>query len=174
MFDKTLDGDVARLLASTGKTLSIAETVTGGLLATRLTQAEDSRAYFLGGIVCESVLIQLRLCHVSVATLKQYGAASVHTAKEMAKGVRDLMKSDMAIAVVGSVESPSSDTHVGTVYMALVNQSSLERAEARQVVGDRDTIRHQCVQTALFVLRQWLDMDVQSIYEQKKEITLDE
>lgn len=116
-----LSTTVGRLLLSRGLTIALAESCTGGLLASALTDVAGSSAYVLGGVVSYSNEAKMRLLNVQERTLLTYGAVSPQTAAEMANGARQLFGSDLAVSVTG-IAGPGGGTPekpVGLVYLHL-------------------------------------------------------
>jgi len=122
---------VGRLLTERGKTISVAESCTGGLIGHRLTNVAGSSDYFCGGVVSYSNRSKVDMLGVRAETIKKYGAVSNETAQEMAKGIRERMKSDLGLAVTGIAgpDGGSKDKPVGTVYIGL---SSAEEVFSRK------------------------------------------
>jgi PncC family amidohydrolase len=81
--------------------IATAESCTGGLIASTLTDLAGSSDYVLGGVVSYSNEVKQNLLGVRPETLEQHGAVSPETAAEMARGVRRLLGSDLALAVTG-------------------------------------------------------------------------
>lgn len=116
-----LSADVGRLLLARGLTIALAESCTGGLLASALTDVAGSSAYVLGGVVSYSNEAKMRLLGVQESTLLMHGAVSSQTAGEMAAGARQLFGSDLAVSVTG-IAGPGGGTPkkpVGLVYLHL-------------------------------------------------------
>ncbi len=116
-----LSAAVGRLLLARGLTIALAESCTGGLLASALTDVAGSSAYVLGGVVSYSNEAKMRLLGVQEGTLLAHGAVSPQTAAEMAQGARRLFGSDLAVAVTG-IAGPGGGTTekpVGLVYLHL-------------------------------------------------------
>ncbi len=119
--DDSLAAAIARLLKERGATLSVAESCTGGALASRFTELPGASEYLLGGVVSYSNSIKVKVLGVSEQTLAQYGAVSGEVASQMARGVRMLTGSTYAISTTG-VAGPDGGTPekpVGTVWMAI-------------------------------------------------------
>ncbi len=105
-------------------TLSLAESCTGGLLASILTDIPGSSHYVAGGVVSYSNEAKMQVLGVRPETLEAHGAVSAETAAEMARGVRALLHSDLAISVTG-IAGPGGGTPekpVGLVYLHLSSQ----------------------------------------------------
>ena len=123
-------------------TLSTAESCTGGLVASRITDVSGSSAYFLGGIVAYSYEAKAALLDVSWDTLNGKGAVSRETVIEMARGARKALGADIAVSVSG-IAGPGGgtpDKPVGTVWVGLATPSG---EEARHFVWDGDRIQNK-------------------------------
>src|SRR3954453_7670799 len=92
---------IGELLRQSGKTVSVAESCTGGLIAMRLTEVSGSSAYFMEGAVTYSNEAKIRDLNVSRETIEQFGAVSSQTAEAMAAGMRERAKTDYAVSVTG-------------------------------------------------------------------------
>lgn len=144
----------ARLLSIQGKTLAVAESFTGGLLASTLISVPGSSAWMLEGCVTYSNESKVRRLGVSPETLKAHGAVSPETALEMARGMRAASGTDFALATTG-VAGPAGGTAekpVGLIYMALAYEGGEDIHELR-LVGNRERIRGQGVLESLDMLR---------------------
>ena len=92
---------MGKKMAELGLTVAVAESVTGGLIGSRLTDVAGSSLYFLGGVVAYSNDAKVKLLGVKPETLAQHGAVSERTAREMAEGVRKCFGTDIGLAVSG-------------------------------------------------------------------------
>lgn len=104
-----------------GYTVATAESCTGGLIASRLTDIAGSSAYVLGGVVAYSNAVKTNLLNVRHGTLLAYGAVSEQTAHEMALGARALLGADLALSVTG-IAGPGGGTPekpVGLTYIGV-------------------------------------------------------
>jgi nicotinamide-nucleotide amidase len=129
---------VGEMLLQQGKTIATAESCTGGYIGHMITEIAGSSAYFLGGIISYSNTVKMQTLGVKPETLSQYGAVSEQTAKEMAIGVRNTLKSDVAIAATG-IAGPSGGTEekpVGTVWIAY-SDAQKTVAKKLQLTQDR-------------------------------------
>ncbi|MBM4465134.1 MAG: CinA family protein [Chloroflexi bacterium] len=154
---RLLEEMVGWLLAEQGLTIAVAESCTGGLIAHQLTNVPGSSTYFVGGVVAYSNEVKERVLGVSGETLSAYGAVSEECAREMARGVRRLLGTDVALSSTG-IAGPTGGTPekpVGLVYVALAAQD-LERCERRLWQGDRLQNKQQTSQAALEMLCQYL------------------
>ncbi|MFH2095707.1 MAG: competence/damage-inducible protein A [Bacteroidota bacterium] len=118
---------VGKLLGNVAKTLSTAESCTGGTIAHLITSVPGCSAYYTGSVVAYSNEIKQNLLGVKEETLIKYGAVSKQVVKEMALGVRKLTGSDYAIAVSG-IAGPDGGTQekpVGTTWIAVISDSKI-------------------------------------------------
>jgi nicotinamide-nucleotide amidase len=145
---------VAALLAA-GKTVTAAESCTGGWVAKAITDIAGSSGCFACGIVSYSDEAKEALLDVDPATLRRHGAVSEPTVREMAIGMLDLSGADIAVAISG-IAGPgggSPDKPVGTVWFAWASRSRggavAIDAAAHRLTGDREAVRRQSVVLAL-------------------------
>lgn len=143
--------------------MATAESCTGGLLASVLTDVAGSSAYMLGGVVSYSNHAKMRLLAVQDATLQTYGAVSAETAAEMAQGARRLLGGDIGLATTG-IAGPGGgtpDKPVGTVYLHL-SATGVEWGERHVWPHDRAGNKLASVQASLDLLLRYLDRRSQS------------
>jgi len=126
--DVTMQQVVGRLLKQQGKTISTAESCTGGYIAHLITSIPGSSAYFQGSVVSYDNSIKQSVLGVKEATIATVGAVSEEVVKEMVKGVLGVMKTDYAIAVSGIMgpDGGTDDKPVGTVWIAVGNNLNIE------------------------------------------------
>lgn len=126
--DISIQEVIGRLLKQKGKTLSTAESCSGGYISHLITKIPGSSEYFLGSIVSYDNSIKETVLGVNVDTLDNYGAVSEETVWQMAKGVRTIMHSDYSVAVSG-IMGPTGGTEdkpVGTVWIAVANNKKVK------------------------------------------------
>ena len=149
---------LVELLKKTGKTLSTAESCTGGLIGGAITSVPGSSEIFLGGAISYSNEVKERLLGVEEDTLVDHGAVSEETAREMATGARDLFRTSTAIAVTG-IAGPGGATPtkpVGLVYIAVADGPRV--VVCRNIFkGDREQVRSQTVATACDLMRELIE-----------------
>ena len=153
----TLEEAVARLLIKRKKTLSIAESCTGGLISDRITNVPGSSKYFDRGIVTYSDRSKIAELAVDKKLIREYGAVSQPVAIAMAEGILKKSGSDAALAVSG-IAGPTGGTEkkpVGLVYIALAMPKKTGCIE-RHFSGNRGEIKYQTSSAALDLLRQAL------------------
>jgi nicotinamide-nucleotide amidase len=155
--NKNLEEIIDDLLVKNKKSLSVAESCTGGLIAGRITDVPGSSRYFRMGVVAYSNKSKADILKVNRKSLISYGAVSEQVAGEMAEGIKKTSGSDIALSVTG-IAGPGGGTKkkpVGLVYIALV---SGRKKEVKKFVfpGDRKYIKFKISQAALDMIRQSL------------------
>lgn len=157
----SMEQKVGELLAAAGKTVATAESCTGGLVGSRLTDVAGSSRYYIGGVVAYSNDVKQRI-GVSPQTLLSHGAVSEETAREMAAGIRKQTGADIAVATTG-VAGPGGGSDakpIGTVAIAIARADGDARSRIYQLWGTRDWIKILTSQVALdWVRRELLGMD---------------
>jgi PncC family amidohydrolase len=154
----SLEIQVGHLLQERGLKLALAESCTGGLLGSRITDVPGSSEYFLGGVVAYAYEAKADVLNVSWNTLNTKGAVSRETVLEMAKGARTLIKADVAVSISG-IAGPGGGTPekpVGTTWIGLVAPDG-ERAAVFQFTGDREENKAAAVEAALRLLLDYLE-----------------
>ena len=118
--DKPLEAILGELLQQKSCTIATAESCTGGRLAAALNAQPGSSAYYLGSVVAYANEVKQQVLGVEQDTLIQHGAVSEQTVREMAEGIRRLMRTDYAIATSGIAgpDGGTKDKPVGTVWIA--------------------------------------------------------
>ena len=140
---------VVNQLKQSGKTLAVAESLTGGGLGAAITEVAGSSEVFLGGITTYSDLSKSKLLEVSKKMITKHTAVSEEVAKEMAANARNLFKSDYAISTTG-VAGPGKayGKTAGTVWMAIASKKEVIAIEL-SISGDRATVRNATIESAL-------------------------
>lgn len=150
----TMEETVVRLLCKEKVTLSLAESCTGGMIASRITNVPGSSACFPGSVVAYSNQLKCSLLGVAAATLAGHGAVSEETAREMAAGIRQKTGADLGLSVTGIAgpDGGSPEKPVGTVYIALAT-SSQTRCQRFSFRGSRWQVREATCQEGLDLVR---------------------
>lgn len=133
-------------------TIATAESCTGGLFASRLTDFAGASNYFKGGIVAYTNEIKINVLRIKSETLEEFGAVSSQTALEMAKNVREIFNSTFGISTTG-VAGPSTSENkaVGTVFIAIAGENLSEVREFH-FKGSRSEIKFQAADEAFKIL----------------------
>jgi nicotinamide-nucleotide amidase len=145
---------VVDLLRERGLTLATAESCTGGLVATRITDVPGSSDVFVGSVVAYADSVKRDRLGVPDEVLAAHGAVSAETAAAMATGAREALSADVAVSVTG-VAGPGGGTAekpVGLVYLHAVGPDG-ELARRLDFPGDRETIRLRAAVAALHLVR---------------------
>ncbi len=149
-----LENVLVSILADNNLTLSTAESCTGGLLSGAITAVPGSSSVFGFGVCTYANEAKMKLLGVRQTTLNNFGAVSGETAMEMAKGIRELSDSDIALSLTG-IAGPGGGTDekpVGLVYLGVCTRSKLYAKKlllARHSTSDREFIRKLAVKNAL-------------------------
>lgn len=145
---------VAQLLLDNNMTLAMAESCTGGLVGSLLTEQAGSSAYFLASAVTYSNEAKRDILGVDEALLATHGAVSEPVARAMAEGARRVAKSSIAASITG-VAGPGGGTPekpVGTVHIAVATEGETEHCQL-QLTGSRHRIRTLSAYGALQLIR---------------------
>ena len=154
---QSLEEKVGALLSQRGWTLAVAESCTGGLVGHRITNVSGSSAYFEGGVISYSNEAKEHVLGVPLETLVDHGAVSKETALAMARGVRRVLGTDLAVSVTG-IAGPGGGTTekpVGLVYIALAAEGA-ELCDKHVWQGDRAANKEQSAEAALKLILRYL------------------
>ena len=154
----TMEAAVIELARRTGRTVAVAESCTGGLVAKRLTDIPGSSAAVLGGFVTYTNEMKTSLLGVSEQTIREHTEISAEVAAEMARGARRVTGADVAVSTTG-VAGPGSDGRfeAGTVYVGISTARGEQvRALSLPSARPRSYIREVAATHALDLIRQTL------------------
>jgi nicotinamide-nucleotide amidase len=152
--EESLEMVIGKLLLSQRKTVSTAESCTGGEIAHLINGVPGSSAYFKGSVIAYANSVKTHLLGVQDYILTKYGAVSENTVREMAVGVRSLLKTDYALATSG-IAGPDGGTEqkpVGTIWIAVDSEKGTV-CEKRVFGNDRKTNIKRFSFAALNLLR---------------------
>ena len=150
-----LEDVVVELLAKRGRTLAIAESCTGGLISSRITDVAGSSEVFRYGFVTYANEAKQELVGVSQDALRSYGAVSDPVARQMAEGALKAGKADIAVAVTG-IAGPaggSEEKPVGTVFLGLAERGRETQVYQQFHPWARAAFKRQVSQSALNLVR---------------------
>lgn len=157
------DGDamaasVGTLLRERHRTLALAESCTGGIISTLLTDVSGSSDYFLGAAITYSDSAKQELLGVTPDTLGRFGAVSEETAREMARGAIARFGADLAASVTGIAgpDGGTAEKPVGTVCFAVAERDGREETKRRFFGGDRAMVRRTSAMFSLEMIRRFL------------------
>jgi nicotinamide-nucleotide amidase len=152
--DDTLEGVVGRILKERGETVATAESCTGGLLASRITDVAGSSAYFMGGAVCYTAASKTALAGVDQALIAEHGEVSEPVAIALARGARERFGTTYGIGVTG-IAGPGGGTAekpVGTVHIAVAGPETYKHRKMLWPM-ERSLFKRITTQSALDLLR---------------------
>jgi nicotinamide-nucleotide amidase len=151
---RALEHVVGDLLREHHMTIALAESCTGGLLASRLTDVPGSSAYVERGVVCYSNRSKTELAGVPEGLIAETGAVSEPVARAMAEGIRARAGTNIGVGITGIAgpDGGSSEKPVGTVCIAIVSDDET-RVRTFQFVGGREMVKFQAAQSALNLTR---------------------
>ncbi len=148
----SLSERVNYLMRKQGKSLSVAESCTGGLIAHWLTNVPGASEFFLLSVVTYSVEAKKRVLGIDKEIVEKYGVVSPEMAGEMARGIVSITGSDYAIATTGNLGPTAlEDKETGLVYIALWDGKDMSIKELR-LSGDRLTNKETVATEALKML----------------------
>ena len=155
--DIELEDVLGQVIIHNKKTISTAESCTGGLISDRLTNTPNSSSYFKGGVVAYSNSIKIKLLNVNKDTINKNGAVSKEVALEMAQGIRKNLNVDIGLSTTG-IAGPgggSKEKPIGLVYIG-ISASSFDKVYKFNFTNNRKTNKLMTSQAALNILRNYL------------------
>jgi len=158
--DPPVEVRVGDALREAGATVAVAESCTGGLIGSLLTDVPGSSDYFDRSLVTYSYDAKLTALGVARESLDEHGAVSEPVAREMAAGVRDVAGTDWGVSTTGIAgpEGGTPEKPIGTVYIGLAYRGewgtgdSYTRVERHEFDGDRTQIKERIARRALSTL----------------------
>jgi competence/damage-inducible protein CinA-like protein len=155
---RSMEEIVGGLLRDRGLTISAAESCTGGLLLSRLTEVPGSSTYVLGGAVTYSNDLKSLFADVPPALIAQHGAVSEPVAVALAEGIRSRTGAAFGVGITGIAgpDGGTAEKPVGTVAVALAGEDMPARVRTLSLFGGRQLIRFQSTQAALDMVRRQL------------------
>ena len=152
--DSSLEKRVGALLKKSNSTISTAESLTGGQIAATLVSVAGSSAYYKGSVVAYSAETKIHQLNVSPETIKKYTVVSKEVALEMARGVKNKLQTNYAIAVTGNAGPTTDDTDksVGVVYIAFVSDNK-EIVQEFNFGQPREKVINRTVSKSLEILQ---------------------
>ncbi|HEY9722108.1 MAG TPA: competence/damage-inducible protein A [Oscillatoriaceae cyanobacterium] len=156
---ETLPSVIGARLAARGETLAVAESCTGGLLASRLTDVIGSSAYFVGGVVAYATRTKALALGLDAAKLASEGVVTPDVARDLAEHVRERLGASWGIGITGYASEGAGvpADQVGLVYYGVSNPRETRVACGRYGGAPRETVKHRATQDALDLLRRWLE-----------------
>lgn len=159
--DDRFEAKIGRMLQKAGKTLSAAESCTGGLISELITSVPGASSYYLGSVTSYANSVKTGLLQVPEAVLAEHGAVSSECVAAMAEGVRKLTGSDFAVATSG-IAGPGGGSETKPVGLVWIGVSSEKGTETFNYVFRNDRIRNieRFAATALNHLRKKIETEI--------------
>ncbi|MBS1518753.1 MAG: competence/damage-inducible protein A [Bacteroidetes bacterium] len=152
-----LENVIGDILRQRKKTLSVAESCTGGRISSRIVSVAGSSDYYAGGVCSYSNEMKIKILGVKKETLDKSGAVSEETAVEMAEGVRKLTGTDYAVSTTG-IAGPAGGSSLKPVGLVWIGYSDREKSHAHKFLfgSNREVNIQRSAQRALDILRREL------------------
>jgi nicotinamide-nucleotide amidase len=155
--------EVLDLLIERGETVAVAESLTGGMVAAEITSAPGSSQAFRGSVTAYATDVKRELLGVDGAVLEERGAVDAEVARQLAQGVRKLLKTTWGVATTGVAgPEPQDGQEVGTVFTAVAGPDGRAVARELKLDGDRAQIRKASVTNVLGLLNEELSGNARS------------
>lgn len=151
-YDTTLEQCLIENAREKGAKIAVAESLTGGMICSRLVNVPGSSSVLYEGFVTYDASAKVRRLHVKLATIEEFGVASEEVAKEMAQGLLENKEIDFAISTTGCAgpQSDEYDTPVGLSYIGIGNRDDIVVYDTF-FDKDRNEIRKCVTNTALYL-----------------------
>jgi nicotinamide-nucleotide amidase len=155
--DADMEDVVGKLLREKGLTIACAESCTGGLMTSRLTDVAGSSDYVMGSIISYTNEVKIKELGVPSTLLAQQGAVCEDVAKAMAKGAQTRLSTDIGVGITGIAgpDGGSEEKPVGLVYIAVAGPTGTVAAK-KIFTGKRKAIKYRTTQTALDMVRHYI------------------
>lgn len=158
--DETLEQNLADLFFGTHQTIATAESCTGGLISSRLTNVSGSSVYFIQGVITYSNESKTKLLNVPEKLLQEHGAVSEEVAKAMAENIRKIAGTDIGLSTTG-IAGPTGATENKPIGLAYIGFSTEKETIAVKLtplpyVIDRLVFKERLSQMALNIVRKYL------------------
>lgn len=153
--DASLEKRIGTLLKKNNKTICTAESLTGGKIAATLVSVSGSSAYYKGSFVAYTAEVKTNLLNVCPETIQKYSTVSAAVALEMAKGAKEKLNTNYAVAVTGNAgpTTDKNDKSLGLVYIALVSDKN-ELVQEFNFGQPREKVINRTVSKTLEILQQ--------------------
>lgn len=157
--NETVQDKIARLLKNSGRTLSAAESCTGGQISHLLTTVSGSSSWYVGSVTSYATRIKEQVLGVPTKTIRDHGLVSGEVAGAMAEGVRKLMKTDYAVTTTGLTEGGDEwGNPEGTVWIGVSGPKGTKTKKYHCDLGRKGNIR-RFANVALRFLASYIESD---------------
>ncbi|MBC8296956.1 MAG: CinA family protein [Pelagibacterales bacterium] len=150
----SLEQIIASKFKELKKTLSVAESCTGGSICSRIVSNEGASTYFKGGIVCYSTESKTNILGLDAKTINDYSVVSKEVCELMAISVKNLFNSDFSISTTGNAgpEKGESNVKIGKVFISVATENNVNTYELN-FDGNRKEVINNTVVRALELLK---------------------
>ncbi len=151
---KVLSKEILYKLYESGKTISTAESCTSGRIGEAITAIPGASAYYKGGTICYSDEAKTKVLGIDADLIAEKNAVSEEVAKEMVKGVIDLLETDYAIATTGFA-GPGADAGipVGTIWIACGTKDDIRTLKLEGDEGREENLRNATAKALQFFVK---------------------
>ncbi|MFI9720203.1 CinA family protein [Streptomyces sp. NPDC052396] len=140
-------------LERAGRTVAVAESLTGGLVSAALTAVPGASRTVRGSVTAYATEVKREVLGVDGSLLAEHGAVDAEVARQMARGVRALLGADWGLATTGVAgPEPQDGKPVGTVFVAVAGPDGRAAVRALSLAGDRERIRARSTEAVLALL----------------------
>ncbi len=155
-----IENKIGRLLKGKGLTISTAESMTGGKVASTIVSVVGASQYYKGGFITYSVELKQNLLNVPKEVIEKYSVVSKQVAKIMANSAREKTKTDFAISVTGNA-GPTTDKNTDKVGLVYIGVSSKVKTDVFEFnfKGTREQVISQTVDNALKILKLFVEKE---------------
>jgi nicotinamide-nucleotide amidase len=156
-----ISDNLKEAIAKMGENLTVctAESITGGLISSAITDTPGSSKFFLGGIVSYSDYSKRKLLDIDKDTLKRQGAVSRIVCINMARRAKEIFKSDYAVSVTGFAGPEAEDRKLGLVYCCVLGPDGYQKIFKKRFLGSRQEIKFRTAQFVLNELRSAINIE---------------
>ncbi len=156
--DRDRSNDKAAGELRSPRTIAVAESCTGGLLAARLTNPPGASKYVLGGVVAYSNETKIDQVGVGRATIERHGAVSSEVARALAQGARERLGADLGVGITGIAgpDGGSEEKPVGLVWTCVVGPEHANLTRSVRLPGGRPDVRERAATVAMHLIRRLL------------------
>ena len=136
------EAELGKLLSKKHLTISTAESCTGGLVSSKLTNVSGSSSYVMAGVVTYADAAKTKILGVKKSTILKHGAVSCETAVEMAQGIRKLSKTDIGLSTTG-IAGPSGERPGKPVGIVWIGYADSKKSYAKKFIFTKDRLRNK-------------------------------
>lgn len=160
--DENLSAEIGRILKANDKTVSSAESCTGGEIAHLITLVSGASEYYYGSVVSYAIAVKENVLNVSPEVINQYGVVSSQVASAMAEGVRKLIGTDFAVATTGLAGTEGDGVNPGGTVWIGVASKNRKKTFKFQYKNDREHTIKKFAYTALRFLFEFINEELNS------------